>query len=565
MRSRYHARMQKTPPFTPPGPGVWVIEGTHIVRPVSRWFAEVFPNAMMEGFRFGTSRYCLLLDYLEMAVVNSFVYSCARAVGAPKNAKGPPPKLMFKLITKLHPEVRRRIKGAAEVFASRRWREDLARWDNEWKPAIARENTEFQRIDPRTLSDEELVAHLERCRDLVHRAVFRHHSLNIAAMLPLGDLLAHMQEWTGLTPSDVLPVFRGSSRVSLGAVDELNALVQAIGGNKDVLNGNDPAAVIDALTKRDDAIGEAARTYVDAVGVRVATGYDVADLTIAEMPDVLLGAVRAAVSNDGQRSADDVAKREHDLRMRVPEEHRETFNALLHEARLTYRLRDERGYLNDAWSTGIARRAILAAGERLVAKGRLHEAEHAVDLSPSEIVNLLQGGNIPDADDVAARTEWRTTATLADAPQFLGGVPAGPPPADWLPPAAARIQRATDVTLNEMFAAQKNQDAKRIKGFPASPGEVSGVARLVLDPKDMARVRKGDLLVTKSTAPSYNALLPLIRGIVTDRGGTLSHAALVAREYGIPAVVGCGNATEMIRDGANIRIDGTNGSVEVLA
>jgi pyruvate,water dikinase len=81
----------------------------------------------------------------------------------------------------------------------------------------------------------------------------------------------------------------------------------------------------------------------------------------------------------------------------------------------------------------------------------------------------------------------------------------------------------------------------------------------------MARVRQGDVLITRSTAPSYNALLPLLSGIVTDRGGTLSHAAVVAREYGIPAVVGCGNATELIRDGQRVRLDGARGTVEVLA
>ena len=104
-----------------------------------------------------------------------------------------------------------------------------------------------------------------------------------------------------------------------------------------------------------------------------------------------------------------------------------------------------------------------------------------------------------------------------------------------------------------------------MSGFAASPGQVTGIARLVLDPADMARVRKGDLLITRATSPSYNALLPLIGGVVTDRGGTLSHAAVVAREYGIPAVVGTGNATELIKDGARVRIDGGTGTVELFA
>jgi pyruvate,water dikinase len=217
------------------------------------------------------------------------------------------------------------------------------------------------------------------------------------------------------------------------------------------------------------------------------------------------------------------------------------------------------------WSGGLARRAVLAAGERLVKKGRLHAADHAVELTPAELVSMLAGGDGPSADEVAAHVAYRTSKTVQDAPQFLGGTPSGPPPTDWLPPDAARGQRAVDIVMGEMFAARaKQQSGAKVSGFAASPGEVTGVARLVLDPGDMARIRKGDLLITRATSPAYNALLPLIGGVVTDRGGTLSHAAVVAREYGIPAVVGCGNATELIRDGARVRIDGARGTVEVL-
>jgi len=156
---------------------------------------------------------------------------------------------------------------------------------------------------------------------------------------------------------------------------------------------------------------------------------------------------------------------------------------------------------------------------------------------------------------------------MHDAPRFLGGTPSGPPPIDWLPPAAARAERAIRIVMGEMFAARedKQQTATKVTGYAASPGLVIATARLVLDPREMGSVRKGDVLITRATAPSYNALLPLLSAIVTDRGGTLSHAAVVAREYGIPAVVGCGNATELIRDGARVRVDGGSGTVEVLA
>lgn len=555
--------------FTPPAPGVWERESTHIMRPVSRALAAVFPQAATEGFRWGMARYGLLLDCLEFAVVNRYIYFCARGVGAPKGAKGPPPKLIFKLLTKLHPEIRKRFRTLSEVWRTKRWREDVARWDAEWKPAIAGENRALQSVDTRALDDEALIAHIRRCFDAAARGVHRHHSLNATAMLPLGDLLVHVREWTGLTPADVLPLFRGASRVSQGAADELHAFAEAIRANAEaqsLLAGSDPQAILDALTARNDAAGEAARRYIDIVGVRIATGYDFADLTLAEMPDVLVANIRSAVAGKSSTTADDVARREAELRDRIPSQHRQQFDELLGEARLTYRMRDERGYLNDSWSCGVARRAILAAGERLAARGKLHAAEHAVELTPDELISMLRGGSDRTADQAAQDATFRATHTIHDAPHFLGGTPAGPPPPEWLPPDAARAERAIAIVMGEMFAAREKQAAAaKITGFAASPGQVAGIARLVLDPQDMSRVRQGDVLITRSTSPAYNGLLPLITGIVTDRGGTLSHAAVIAREYGIPAVVGTGNATELIRDGARVRIDGASGTVEVLA
>ncbi|MEA2462487.1 MAG: rifampicin phosphotransferase [Acidobacteriota bacterium] len=561
--------MHETNGFAPPGPGVWELEATHLQRPVSRALAAVFPAAATEGFREGMARYGMLLECMEFAVVNRFVYMCARPVGAPPDAKAPPPKFIFKLLTKVHPEIRRRVRRVTEVWETKFWREDVKRWDEEWKPAIARENGELQRVDLRALNGEQLIAHVERCFDAVRRAVTMHHNLNSTAMLPTGDFLVHVREWTGLSPADVLPLFRGSSRVSQGATDELQALGRALNAHADaqlLLAGSDPAAVIDALVARTDAVGEAARRYVDETGVRILSGYDIADLTGAEVPGLLVQNIRAAMTRPDSAGHGDVKEREAALRDKVPAQHRQRFDELLGEARLTYRIRDERTYLNDMWSAGLTRRAILEAGRRLHANGKLHDAGHAVELTPAELVSMLRSGSDRTADQAAADATFRTTHTSDDAPPFLGGTPSAPPPVDWFPPAAARAERAVRMVMGEMFASRDKQKAtSKVNGFAASPGDVVGIARLVLQPGDMARVQKGDILITRATTPSYNALLPLLSGIVTDRGGTLSHAALVAREYGIPAVVGTGNATELIRDGVRVRIDGANGTVQVLA
>ncbi len=122
--------------FTPPSPGAWELEQTHLTRPPSMFSASVIPDSMMAGFKAGTRHYGLLLDHLEVAVINRFIYYAPRAVGAPKSAKGAPPRLLFEILRRVHPEIRRRVRRAEAVFRDRLWREDVAQWDREFRPAV---------------------------------------------------------------------------------------------------------------------------------------------------------------------------------------------------------------------------------------------------------------------------------------------------------------------------------------------------------------------------------------------------------------------------------------------
>ena len=114
------------------------------------------------------------------------------------------------------------------------------------------------------------------------------------------------------------------------------------------------------------------------------------------------------------------------------------------------------------------------------------------------------------------------------------------------------------------FAPEPRSDSQKVRGLPVSPGTYEGAARVIRGTEEFARIRKGDVLVTGSTTAAFNIVLPLLGAIVTDRGGLLSHAAIVAREYGIPAVVGCTTATRLIPDGARVRVHGTAGEALVL-
>jgi pyruvate,water dikinase len=102
-----------------------------------------------------------------------------------------------------------------------------------------------------------------------------------------------------------------------------------------------------------------------------------------------------------------------------------------------------------------------------------------------------------------------------------------------------------------------------LKGVAASPGQVTAAARVLRGPEDFGQMKPGDVLVAEITTPAWTPLFAMAAGVVTDIGGPLSHGSIVAREYGIPAVLGTGVATQRIRSGQMVTVDGGAGTVSL--
>ncbi|PWU17465.1 MAG: hypothetical protein C5B48_15915 [Candidatus Rokuibacteriota bacterium] len=534
--------------FDPPGPGFWEQDAVHFPRPVTRYWAEMHPEPFKRGFRELTSYYGMLIDTLDYRYLDGFAYKTV--VPVPDS------------------EVPARFQRAEEAVQGKLWREQLREWDETFKPRSVATHRELQSVDPDALSDEELVAYLARCRDHHIEMIYQHMRHTGAAMLPTGDFLAHVGDWTGLPPSELLGLMRGASPVSSGASSELERLIEAITADpaaRQVLaSDGDPSEVLKQLRSLDGEAGAAASEYLDLVGYRLLDGFDISGRYALEMPDTLLRAIRVAVDERAPEGSD-VEARIADVRNRVPEEHRAEFDDLLEEARLTYRLRDERGVFSDIWASGIARRAVVAGGRRLATKGRIEDPEHFIDAGFEEMKALLSGTGGPSAEELAERHAFRTSHTAKDAPATLGPPPPPPPDPSGLPPGVARIMRAMMTGVGEIFgSSQAEHEERLVRGLAASPGVYEGPARLVSGPTEFDRIVQGDVLVTESTSEAFNILLPLLGAIVTDAGGLLSHAAIVSREYGIPGVVGTREGTGLIPDGARVRVDGDAGEVAVL-
>jgi pyruvate,water dikinase len=171
-----------------------------------------------------------------------------------------------------------------------------------------------------------------------------------------------------------------------------------------------------------------------------------------------------------------------------------------------------------------------------------------------ETVGLLRGDPAPLAKVPARRASYETYRALPPYPALIRG---RFDPVRW----AADPNRRSD-HYDERAQTTKPDDT--ITGFPGAAGVVEGIARVLRTPEDAAQFGDGEILVTTVTNIGWTPIFPRAAAVVTDVGAPLSHAAIVARELGIPAVVGCGNATMLLHSGDRVRVDGSNGTVEVL-
>src|SRR5262245_5513962 len=481
--------------FDPPGPGPWTQDPVHFPRPTTRYFQETHPPAFKRGTNDFARYYGLLIDGLQVGYVNGFAYN--QVMPAPEN------------------EVSERFQRAEQVYAQKLWREQLRDWDESKKPAAIAAHRRLQAVDPDALSDAELVSYLKRCRDHHSEMLAQHMRFTGGAVLPVGDFLAHVGDWTGVPPADLLGLLRGTTAVSAGGSDEMERLKASFAKDaraREVLAADgDPEQILTKLRSLGGEAGAALSGYLELVGYRLVDGFDIAEPSALELPDALLRSLRVAVSGDTPADSD-VEASIAEIRAKVPAAHQAEFDELLGEARLMHRLRDERGVYSDVWASGVMRRAALGAGRRVARKGRIAKPEHMLDASVDEMCALVEGEGGPSAEELARRAEYRATYTAKDVPPTLGSAPPPPPDPSGLPPAVARVMRATDIALGHLFgSSEAKNEEKVLYGLAASKGVYEGPARRVTGPSEFGRIVKGDILVTESTTEAFNILLPLDR------------------------------------------------------
>ncbi len=383
--------------------------------------------------------------------------------------------------------------------------------------------------------------------------------------------LARVFDWLGLTKdrdadASYITLLQGFATKTFEAEADLYDTAQQAAGDshlRQALQAGQAAGIHDLPpTPAGQELARRLRRYLEQFGHQV-YNLDFVNPTSAEDSSSALLALRQHLEGHTQdprvRLSAQAEQREalmarifHHLR-RSPLK-RWLFLKVLHWAQRYSLVRDEMNfYFTLGWP--FIRRCYLELGRRLVEAGALTQQEDVFFLEGKELEQALNA-----LDTGKAVRDWREETAQRRAARKSQKRLVPPD----IVPEGARLNQLFGLDLTDIALLRKRAEMVReteLRGSAVSPGRVTAPARVILSPEDFARLKPGDVLVAPYTTPAWTPLFASASGLVTDTGGALSHGSIVAREYGIPAVMGTQAATKRINDGQTITVDGYRGVV----
>jgi pyruvate,water dikinase len=508
----------------------WFRDAMHFPEPLTPLTVSLLTGTFNEGVRRACDELSMPMGGLVYGSFNGYAYNWTRPVP--------------------EAELPARVERNRQVMPERM---DTVRrrWDETYLPRVLELTAEIDSLDLEHAPADEVRELLAR----LHAIFVELWHIHFLVVFPkLGCCERFFEIYRAATGSDdqtaAYRCLQGFPNKSVESGEALWELAELAGRDGEVR-----AAV---LRGEEDALEgtefrEALDRYLDEYGRR-ANGIELALPLWLETPGFVLGLVRSYLAGEkGDPGAEHEALVEERERLiaealeRIAGSELEgPFRAALAAAQAAWPLEEDHAFYIDQRALAAMRLQLLGLGRRLVVEGRLGEAEDVWYLKNEELAAAAADG--ADVTGPArARKQEREAQRRLDAPPLLGAPPEGP----------------ADPGLENFFGKAGPPDLEDgvLRGSPASAGRVTGIARVITRIDELERVRAGDILVCRSTTPPWTPVFGSIAALVTDTGGVLSHGAIVAREYRLPAVVGTKIGTHVIADGQTITVDGERGEV----
>lgn len=442
-------------------------------------------------------------------------------------------------------------------------------WEREWIPEILKHHEEWDSFDLAGASFPDLAKHLETVITGAKR-LLEIHMLAVlpayVAMTEFGKMCEDLFEEESLSAARLI---RGINSKTM----EIN--LQLWNLSREALRSSEVIRILEERAS-DEVVSELKKIasgrsfllrledYLSTYGQRV-DNWELTRPAWIEDPTPVIRNLKEYIAQpdrdiNGERR-NLLAERERGekaARRRIegyPRAIKDRFEFLLEAARDGALLAESHGFWLDFCLLYKIRRVLMEVARRFVSTGIIDEHDHVFHLELDQIRAGLKHPGETRLQE-AVKQELAELARFRDiaAPAALG-TDYGPLPDNFI----SRV-------LGAIFGGppQQSDDPGVIKGVAASGGKASGRAKIIKSISDADKLQKGDILVTESTAPPWTPLFGIAGAVVTDTGGVLSHSAVVAREYCLPAVVGTGDATGRLRDGQIVEVDGDDGVVRIL-
>ena len=442
-------------------------------------------------------------------------------------------------------------------------------WTERYRPEIERNFAYFDSYDMDSADIPELAVLFEDALDMHDRHWKIHWLVNFAQFSATMELNAAIKELRPDLPDD-LPGRLQSSLVdrnwdSIEALWQMKETVKSSGELTQAFQGETSKVVLAELAKTEAGrafVSEMLKPYQSEFGHKSMWSHEFVMPLWAENPGPIVEAVRGYLVSDYDypTTINAVRKDLEEAQFQLMDglaagPDRDRLQTLLDRSIGLNPLTPDHHFFIDQGTNARLRTILIAIGRKFVEAGILDDAEDILFLRYQEMRYLVGDAKALDAIDVASdrRDAFEEQQSMR--------------PPDWIGTAteeALAFPYAANWGFPEKFHRPPPTEADAFKGLPASSGVIEGIARLVTSADQFDELQEDEILVCRMTNPAWVVLFTKIRGLVTDAGGSTSHSAVIAREFGIPAVVGTSVATERIKTGDRIRVNGTSGDVQIL-
>jgi pyruvate,water dikinase len=547
----------------------WIYDDLHIPNPVSPMFFDIggwWPTCDYMFRRFGIPFAC---DWIAKNI-NGYVYTAVVPADSALRIEATEYQSRYVPRVPRDPSYPQNIGAYLGAVLPHYAAHLLDWWQQRLRPEMERNFAYLDHYDTQNASLVELAVLLEDAIDIHDRHWKIHWMLNFAQFSATLNLNAMIQQVKGQVDPNLMGHLQSSLENrnwdSIEALWRMKEEVKQDAELAQVFLGETASDVLATLRTSERGrrlISERIDPYLQEFGYKTIWSHEFAFPTWKEYPAPVIEIVRGYVETDYDYRTTIKAVRE-DLNKAIselmddvpPGAERDKLQMALDLSLRMNPLTPDHHFYIDQGTNARLRIILIAIGKKLVQAGLLDDPEDVMYLRYNELRLLMADANAVDARAlVSNRRDEREAAYHIRPREWVGTATQ----------AALAIPYYTVWGFPEKFHREPPQKTGEVKGLPASPGVVDGIARHVSSIEEFSQVKDGEILVCQMTNPAWVVLFTKIAGLVTDAGGVTSHPAVVSREFGIPAVVGTSNATERIKTGDRLRVNGSTGIVEVLA